>query len=116
MPAMIMMTDHAGGWIDHNWKQLYIQLVYILATTAYSGGVTAVLCFVINKIPGLHLRVDYDAEEMGVDEDQIGEFAYDYVEVRRDFLDWGVPKNMQTDTSSNAAGPQKFRTGGGSLF
>lgn len=100
------VTDHAGGWIDHNWKQLYIQLVYILATTAYSGGVTAVLCFVINKIPGLHLRVDYDAEEMGVDEDQIGEFAYDYVEVRRDFLDWGVPKNMQTDTSSNAAGPQ----------
>lgn len=85
------VTDHAGGWIDHNWKQLYIQIVYILATAAYSGGVTAVLCFVINKIPGLHLRIDYNAEEVGVDEDQIGEFAYDYVEVRRDFLDWGTP-------------------------
>ncbi|KAM9917239.1 hypothetical protein OXX59_009472, partial [Metschnikowia pulcherrima] len=81
------------------WKQLYIQIVYILATTAYSAGVTAVLCFVMNKIPGLQLRVDYDAEEMGVDEDQIGEFAYDYVEVRRDFLDWGVPQNMQNDSS-----------------
>ncbi|KAF8002243.1 hypothetical protein HF325_003208 [Metschnikowia pulcherrima] len=79
--------------------QLYIQIVYILATTAYSAGVTAVLCFVMNKIPGLQLRVDYDAEEMGVDEDQIGEFAYDYVEVRRDFLDWGVPQNMQNDSS-----------------
>ena len=45
--------------------------------------------FVINKIPGLHLRIDYNGEEAGVDEDQIGEFAYDYVEVRRDFLDWG---------------------------
>lgn len=85
------VTEHAGGWLDHNYKQLYIQIVYILATIAYSAGVTAVLCFVINKIPGLHLRIDYNAEEMGVDEDQIGEFAYDYVEVRRDFLDWGNP-------------------------
>lgn len=84
-------TDHLGGWIDHNWKQLYIQIVYILATTAYSGGVTAVLCLVIDNIPGLHLRADYAAEEQGIDEDQIGEFAYDYVEVRRDFLDWGSP-------------------------
>lgn len=84
-------TVHAGGWLDHNYKQLYIQIVYILATAAYSGVVTAILCFVINKIPGLHLRMDYNAEEIGADEDQIGEFAYDYVEVRRDFLDWGQP-------------------------
>lgn len=95
-------TEHKGGWIDHNWKQLYIQIVYILATTAYSAGVTAFLCFVINKIPGLHLRVDYNAEENGVDEDQIGEFAYDYVEVRRDFLDWGSPVN-QKDVSGAAS-------------
>lgn len=96
------VTDHAGGWIDHNWKQLYVQIVYILATTAYSAGVTAILCFVVNKIPGLHLRVDYNAEEIGVDEDQIGEFAYDYVEVRRDFLDWGAPLGYQTEAASTA--------------
>lgn len=95
-------TNHAGGWIDHNWKQLYVQIVYILATTAYSGGVTAILCFVIDKIPGLHLRVDYNGEETGVDEDQIGEFAYDYVEVRRDFLDWGAPSGYQTEAASVA--------------
>lgn len=94
------VTDHAGGWLDHNWKQLYIQIVYILATTAYSAGVTAILCFVINSIPGLQLRVDYNAEEQGVDEDQIGEFAYDYVEVRRDFLDWGVPQQEQTGSNT----------------
>lgn len=96
------VTDHLGGWIDHNWKQLYIQIVYILATTAWSGVVTAILCFVIDKIPGLKLRVDYNAEESGVDEDQIGEFAYDYVEVRRDFLDWGVPLGKQTEAPSVA--------------
>lgn len=99
------VTDHAGGWIDHNWKQLYIQIVYILATTAYSAGVSAILCFVIDNIPGLHLRVDYNAEEKGLDEDQIGEFAYDYVEVRRDFLDWGVPLGLQTEGAS--AQPQQ---------
>ncbi|EGW31476.1 low affinity high capacity ammonium permease [Spathaspora passalidarum NRRL Y-27907] len=86
------VTDHEGGWLDHNWKQLYIQIAYILAVAAYSAVVTAILCFVIDKIPGLHLRIDYNAEEVGVDEDQIGEFAYDYVEVRRDFLDWGNPQ------------------------
>lgn len=96
------VSEHTGGWLDHNWKQLYIQIVYILATTAYSAGVTAVLCFVIDRIPGLKLRVDYNAEEAGVDEDQIGEFAYDYVEVRRDFLDWGVPLEKATEHHSAA--------------
>lgn len=84
-------TDHNGGWIDHNYKQLYIQIVYILATGAYCFGVTAALAFVIDKIPGLHLRVPYASEESGLDESQIGEFAYDYVEVRRDFLSWSDP-------------------------
>lgn len=98
------VTEHAGGWLDHNYKQLYIQIAYILATLAYSAGVTAVLCFVINKIPGMKLRVDYEGEEMGLDEDQIGEFAYDYVEVRRDFLDWGNPNvnpNLQHEYQSH---------------
>lgn len=98
------VTDHAGGWIDHNWKQLYIQIVYILATAAYSCGVTFVICFVIDKIPGLNLRADYIAEEMGLDEYEIGEFAYDYVEVRRDFLDWGNPTvNPTVDHTNNAS-------------
>ena len=43
------------------------------------------------------MRIDYNAEEVGVDEDQIGEFAYDYVEVRRDFLDWGTPTVAKED-------------------
>ncbi|ODQ79688.1 hypothetical protein BABINDRAFT_7905 [Babjeviella inositovora NRRL Y-12698] len=86
------ITEHAGGWLNHNYKQLYIQFAYIIACIAYSSGVTAVLCFAINKIPGLHLRITPQAEENGVDEDQIGEFAYDYVEVRRDFLAWSDPQ------------------------
>ena len=42
----------------------------------------------INVIPGLHLRASEEAELLGMDDDQLGEFAYDYVEVRRDYLAW----------------------------
>lgn len=83
-------TVHGGGWISHNWKQMYKQIAYIAACVGYSSVVTALICFVLDKIPGLQLRVDEEAEAEGLDEDQIGEFAYDYVEVRRDYYQWGV--------------------------
>ena len=41
----------------------------------------------MNLVPGLSLRVDREEEELGLDEAQIGEFAYDYVELRREFGD-----------------------------
>lgn len=77
-----------GGWIEGNWKQLYIQFTYICAATAYAFVVSAILAFVIDKIPGLKLRASEEAELLGMDDDQLGEFAYDYVEVRRDYLAW----------------------------
>lgn len=37
-----------------------------------------------------------------MDDDQLGEFAYDYVEVRRDYLAWTPPKEEQrTDAEFN---------------
>lgn len=80
-------TIHPGGWMNQNWKQLYKQIAYIGAVIGYSMVVTALLCFIINKLPYCNLRVDEIGEELGMDEDQIGEFAYDYVEVRRNFFD-----------------------------
>ncbi|ODV88097.1 hypothetical protein CANARDRAFT_193835 [[Candida] arabinofermentans NRRL YB-2248] len=80
-------TDHQGGWINHNWKQLYKQIAYIFAVMGYCVVVTSILCILIDNIPGLHLRADESSEENGMDEAEIGEFAYDYVEVRRNFFD-----------------------------
>lgn len=77
-----------GGWIDHNYKQLYIQVAYIVAACAYAFTVSLLLAYGINYIPGLHLRASEEAELIGMDDDQLGEFAYDYVEVRRDYLAW----------------------------
>ena len=85
----------AGGWIKHNYKQLYIQVAYIVAATAYAFVMSAILAFIINYIPGLHLRASEEAELLGMDDDQLGEFAYDYVEVRRDYLAWTPAKGDQ---------------------
>jgi len=77
-----------GGFLNSNWKQLYIQIAYIVACTAYTFVVSAALAKVIDMIPGLKLRASEEAELLGMDDDQHGEFAYDYVEVRRDYLAW----------------------------
>lgn len=90
-----------GGWLNHNYKQLYIQIAYVVACTAYSFTVSALLAFAINKIPGLHLRASEEAELLGMDDDQLGEFAYDYVEVRRDYLAWTPAKDEPQKTESN---------------
>jgi len=80
-----------GGWVIHNYRQFYIQLAYVVAATGYSFVMSAILAYIVNIIPGLHLRASTEAELMGMDDDQLGEFAYDYVEVRRDYLAWGRP-------------------------
>jgi ammonium transporter, Amt family len=83
-----------GGWVDRRFKQLYVQIAYILAAAAWSFVISYILALAINYIPGLHLRASDEAELMGLDDDQLGEFAYDYVEVRRDYLAWTSPKDV----------------------
>ena len=77
-----------GGWIEHNWKQMYMQIAYIVACSAWAFAISALIAYAINFIPGLKLRASEEAELLGMDDDQLGEFAYDYVEVRRDYLAW----------------------------
>ena len=99
-----------GGWIDHTWKQLYIQVAYIVAVTAYSFVMSLIIAYGINYIPGLKLRASDEAELLGMDDDQLGEFAYDYVEVRRDYLAWTPAK---ADPTGEANIPQHERHGVG---
>ncbi|KKA31143.1 hypothetical protein TD95_000573 [Thielaviopsis punctulata] len=77
-----------GGGIDHHWPLLYKQIVYILAGCAYSFVVSYIIALTIDLIPGLHLRLDSHSELLGCDESLHGEFAIDYIEVRRDYLAW----------------------------
>lgn len=83
-----------GGWVIHNYRQLYIQIAFIVASSAYTFVVSALIAYIIDKIPGLKLRASEEAELLGMDDDQLGEFAYDYVEVRRDYLAWTPQKSV----------------------
>jgi ammonium transporter, Amt family len=98
-----------GGWINRNWAQLYIQIAYIVAATAYAFVMSAILAFLINLVPGLHLRASDEAELLGMDDDQLGEFAYDYVEVRRDYLAWTPAQPEPIDGEQDI--PQEQRHG-----
>ncbi|KAI9706526.1 MAG: hypothetical protein M1836_003532 [Candelina mexicana] len=98
-----------GGWINHSWKQLYIQIAYILACTGYAFVMSAILAYIVNYIPGLHLRASEEAELLGMDDDQLGEFAYDYVEVRRDYLAWTPASQHPSDKEHGI--PQSQRHG-----
>merc|ERR1712169_65139 len=52
----------------------------------YSFSVTCLILFIMNLIPGLRLRVSEEAEVLGIDDAEIGEFAYDYVELTREVV------------------------------
>jgi ammonium transporter, Amt family len=89
--------SNIGGWLIHNYRQLYIQVAYIVAVCGYSFAVSALIAFAIDRTPGLKLRASEEAELLGMDDDQLGEFAYDYVEVRRDYLAWTPQKAAQLE-------------------
>ena len=65
-----------GGWVDHNWKQLYIQFTYIVATCAYTFVVTALVAKAVDLIPGLQLRSTPEGEMLGMDEVEVSCMLY----------------------------------------
>ncbi|RDA89744.1 hypothetical protein CP533_1061 [Ophiocordyceps camponoti-saundersi (nom. inval.)] len=77
-----------GGFLDRNFALLGWQIAVIVAASAYAFVVSAIVAKAVDIIPGLHLRASDEAELLGMDDNQHGEYSYDYVEVRRDFLAW----------------------------
>ncbi|KAF9558592.1 ammonium transporter [Agrocybe pediades] len=73
------ITEIAGGWIDHHYIQLGYQLADSVAGFAYSFVLTTVILWIMHYIPGLRLRTTEEAEILGIDDAEMGEFAYDYV-------------------------------------
>ena len=81
-------TEIKGGFLNRHWIQLAIQLAHSVSGLLYSFIVTAGLLLGMSALgrifPVLRLRVDKDEEDAGIDDTEIGEFAYDYVELARD--------------------------------
>lgn len=86
--ALDGVSSIPGGWLNHHYKQLYVQFAYICATVGYTFVVTALLAKALDMIPYMRLRASPEEEALGMDDTQIGEFVSDYVEVRRDYRDW----------------------------
>ncbi|KAM6539173.1 Ammonium transporter [Fusarium falciforme] len=88
-PTIAALDGHSrinGGWIHHHWAQMGYQLADSFCGGLYSFSVTCLILFIMNLIPGLRLRVSEEAEILGIDDAEIGEFAYDYVELTREVV------------------------------
>jgi len=78
-----------GGWLDGNWMQVPYQCMDLIAGFSWSFVVSCVTLFVMNRIPGLQLRVDIVSEQMGVDIIEMGLNCYEHVdELRMDSIQY----------------------------
>jgi Amt family ammonium transporter len=68
VPAMDGVNNaYKGGWYNRNWKQVGYQLAAASTCAAWSFVVSIILLFIINKIPGCHIRATEDDELRGLD-------------------------------------------------
>lgn len=82
VPALdgVSGDSYEGGWWDRNWKQMGYQLAAACTCAAWSFVVSCILLFVINKIPGCHLRVREEEEHRGLDFKYISDAHWDDIE------------------------------------
>lgn len=86
IPQLDGISVVPGGWLNHNWVQLGYQLADSIAGGTYSFFGTCIILFLMNLTPGLSLRVSEEVEISGLDDDEIGESTYDYIELSHDIL------------------------------
>ena len=66
----------AEGLIEGSIEQLVIQAISLIGTLVYSGILTFVILFILDKIPGLGLRESEANEDQGLDLAAHGEPAF----------------------------------------
>ena len=71
-----VLSDSAGGLMNGNAGHFVANLIAVVATLAYSGIVSFIILFVLDKIPGLGLRISEDDEDIGIDISSHGERGY----------------------------------------
>ena len=99
-------TKIPGGWINGNWIQIAYQLADSIAGMIYSFLVTSLILlsmsFVGRFVPALKLRINSQEEEAGMDEVEIGEFAYDYVELAREAARADLPDEHELRSNTDS--------------
>lgn len=82
------VTEINGGWLNQHWIQIGYQLADSFSGGAYSFIGTCLILFIMNLIPGLHLRASEEAEILGIDDAEIGEFGMHQSSPRSQFVHW----------------------------
>jgi Amt family ammonium transporter len=67
-----------GGCLDGQCVQVLIQLAGIGTVSAWSFFITYAILYIMDKIPGLRIRLKEGEEELGTDQAQMGEHAYGF--------------------------------------
>ena len=70
------LTDTSGGLVNGNAGHFVANLIAVIVTLLYSGIVSFVILFVLDKIPGLGLRISETDEDIGIDISAHGERGY----------------------------------------
>ncbi|KAI3646121.1 hypothetical protein MP228_009049 [Amoeboaphelidium protococcarum] len=70
-----------GGWIDGNFVLMGYQIVGTLVGFFWSFCITYLICFIMNHLPYMKLRLSIDREIEETDKAELGEKAYDYIEM-----------------------------------
>jgi Amt family ammonium transporter len=96
-------TTIAGGWLNQHWISVPVELGAATAAAAWSFFWTAAICWTMDKIPGLALRLHKDAESLGTDAAELGEYAYDYVESLSQVQEWGNYNGYKKDAVAASA-------------
>ncbi|KAG6885785.1 hypothetical protein C0993_009890 [Termitomyces sp. T159_Od127] len=94
------ITVIPGGWIDHHYIQLGYQLADSAAGVTYTFVMTTIILWIMHYIPGLSLRASEEAEILGIDEAEMGEFMYDYV---------GMEAKMEDSLQNNSLAELKVQ-------
>ncbi|KAK0609945.1 ammonium transporter AmtB-like domain-containing protein [Bombardia bombarda] len=111
IPALdgVSGASYDGGWYNRNFRQLGLQLAGALTCAAWSFFVSCILLFIINKIPGLHIRASEEHELRGLDHKYLEDVDFDddpYFGHSRDCLCMSnvsngvVPRSAGTGTNS----------------
>ncbi|KZP14478.1 ammonium transporter [Athelia psychrophila] len=70
-----------GGWLDGHFIQLGYQIADSVSGMSYSFVMTTIILWAMHFFPGgyLELRCSEESEIIGIDDAEMGEYAYDYV-------------------------------------
>lgn len=68
-----------AGWIDRVWIQLGRQVAAIAAIGLWSFVITIMICWVLDRIPHMHLVATLEEEKKGLDIADLGEVAYEFL-------------------------------------